>query len=54
MAFHGPLEGAIRDYSWIAYQMDIGTTLVFLLSRSDFKSETSFGFPSPNCTAKST
>ena len=41
-------------YSWITHQMDIGTTLAFLLSRSDFKSETSFGFPSPNYTGQST
>ena len=35
-------------YSWITHQMHIGTTLAFLLSRSNFKSETSFGFLSPN------
>ena len=29
-------------YSWIACQLEVGTTLAFLLSRSDFKFETSF------------
>ena len=43
-----------KHYSWIAHQMDIGTTLAFLLSRSDFKSETSFGIPSPNYTCECT
>ena len=31
-------------YNWIAHQLDIGTTSLTLLSRSGFKSETSFGF----------
>ena len=41
-------------YSWIARQMDIGTTLASLLLRSNFKSETSFGFLSPNYTGQRT
>ena len=49
----GP-KWARNHYSWIAHQMDIETMLVFLLSRFDFKSETSFGFPSPNYTGQST
>ena len=39
---------------WIAHQMHIGTTLAFLLPRSDFKLETGFGFPSLNYTGQST
>ena len=31
-------------YNWIAHQLDIGTTSLILLSRSDFKSQISFGF----------
>ena len=42
------------QYSWTSHQMDIATTLACLLSRSDFKSETSFEFPSPNYTGQST
>ena len=44
---------ALKEYTWIVHQMDIGTTLAFLLSRSVFKSETSFGFPSQNYTGES-
>ena len=36
------------DYSWIACQLEVGTTLAFLLTRSNFKSETNFGFLDPN------
>ena len=43
-----------RSYGWIAHQMHIGTALACLLSRSNFKSETSFVFPSPNYTGQST
>ena len=39
-------------YSWIAHQMEIGTTLAFLLLRSDFKFETSFGFPAQTTRGK--
>ena len=45
---------ASHKHSWIAHQMDIKTTLEFLLLRSDFKSETSFGFPSQNKTRQDT
>ena len=38
------------NYSWIARQIHIGRALAFLLSMSDFKSETSFGFFSENYT----
>ena len=34
--------------------MNFGTTLAFLLSRSDFKSETGFGFSGPNYRLQST
>ena len=36
------------DYSWIGHRLQTGLTLAFLLSRSDFKSGTSFGFISQN------
>ena len=54
---HQFLRSNIRvksQYSWIAHQLDIGTMLAFLLSGSDFKSETSFGFPGPNYTRQNT
>ena len=38
------------EYSLIERQLQIGRTLAFLLARSDFKSETSFGFLSPTYT----
>ena len=38
--------------SEICTPMHIRTTLAFSLSRSDFKSETSFGFPSPKYKGK--
>ena len=37
-------------YSWIAYQLEVGTTLAFMLLRSDFKSVTSVWLLNPNCT----
>ena len=40
----------IGIYSWIDCQLEVGTTLAFLLSRSNVKSETSFGFLGPNYT----
>ena len=40
-------------YGWIAHQMYIETSLAFLLSSSDFKSETSFGIPGPKYTRQS-
>ena len=43
-----------KKLRWIAHQMDIGSMLAFLLSRSNFKSETSFGFPRPKCTGQIT
>ena len=39
-------------YSWIAHQIDIGTTLRRLLLRFNFKSETSFGFPAQTTPGK--
>ena len=36
--------------SWIACELQVGRTLTFLLSRSNFKYETRFGFLSPNYT----
>ena len=35
-------------YSWIACQLEVGTTLTCLLSGSNFKSETSLGFLTSN------
>ena len=43
-----------RAYSWIARQLQVGRTLAFLLARSNFKSETSFGFLSPDYTGQPT
>ena len=43
-----------KDYSWIERQLQVGRTLAFLLARSDFKPETSFGFLSPNYTGQPT
>ena len=34
----------VEPYSWIACQLQVGRMLAFLLAKSDFKSETSFGF----------
>ena len=39
-----------EGYSWIANQLHIGRTPAFLLSKSDFKSLTSFGFLIENYT----
>ena len=51
----GPGRSAIEpSYSWIACQLQVGHTLAFLLLRSDFKSETSFGFLSPDYTGRVT
>ena len=50
----------IGAISWYILQLDClcqledKTTLTFLLLRSDFKSETSFGFLSPNYTGQAT
>ena len=41
-------------YSWIERRLQVGRTLAFLLAMSDFKSETSFGFLSPNYTGQPT
>ena len=41
-------------YSWIARQLQVGRTFAFLLARSDFKPETSFGFLIPDYTGQST
>ena len=43
-----------NTYSWIARQLQVGCALAFLLARSDFKPETSFGFLSPDYTGQST
>ena len=43
-----------KTHGWIAHQMHIRTTLAFVLLRSGFKFETSFGIPSPNHTGQST
>ena len=51
-----PIFGTILlfvSYGWIALQLGIVTTLTFLLSRSDFKSKTSFGSPRANYTGQS-
>ena len=48
------IETLKGKYSWIACQLQVGRTLTCLLSRSDFKSETSFGFLSANYTGQST
>ena len=37
-------------YSWIVCQLEVGFELAFLLVRSDFESEASFGYLSPNYT----
>ena len=44
----------LKSYSRIARQLQVGRTLAFLLARSDFKSETSFGFLSPDYTGQPT
>ena len=38
------------EYSWTSHRLQTGLTLVFLLWLSNFKTETSFGFLSPNYT----
>ena len=42
------------EYSWIAHQLGIVILSSLLLLKSDFKSETSFGFLSPNYTGQVT
>ena len=41
-------------YSWIANQLGIGASFGVVISRLDFKSETSFGFLSSDYTGQST
>ena len=43
-----------KTYGWIERQLQVGRKLAFFLERSDFKSETSFGFLSPNYTGQPT
>ena len=50
----GTLMGTPFAYSWIARQLQVGRTLAFLLARANFKSETSFGFLSPDYTGQLT
>lgn len=38
------------NYSWIGHGLQSGLTLAFSPWLSDFKTKTSFGFLSPNCT----
>ena len=40
----------VDTYSWIGHRLQTGLTLAFLLLSYNFKSETSFGFLSPNYT----
>ena len=48
--YHLAKKNLATQYSWITCQLEVGITLAFLLSRSNFKSEASFGFLSPNYT----
>ena len=43
-------NGTHLTYSWIGHRLQTGLTLAFLLWLSDFKTKTSFGFPSANYT----